>query len=99
MLRHIVISPGYSERASPKHNQHERQTIMDVTTTVMLSVYGASIVSVVGFFLRRIEHRIDAFEANVNRALERIDNKFEGVNSRLSNHGERISTLEGRSSA
>ncbi|WP_419845728.1 hypothetical protein [Candidatus Poriferisocius sp.] len=62
---------------------------MDVTTTVMLSVYGASIVSILGFYLRRIEHRLDSLEAILNRSMERTDDS-------LRNHGERISTLEGR---
>lgn len=65
---------------------------MDVTTTVMLSVYGASIVSVVGFYHRRLERRFDRLEDFLNRYIERTDD-------RLNNHGERISTLEGRSSA
>ena len=62
---------------------------MDVTTTVMLSVYGASVVSILGFYLRRIEHRLDSLEVSLNRSTERTDD-------RLNNHGERISTLEGR---
>ncbi|WP_419850408.1 hypothetical protein [Candidatus Poriferisocius sp.] len=62
---------------------------MDVTTTVMLSVYGASIVSILGFYLRRIEHRLDSLEARLNRSTER-------TNDRLKDDGERISTLEGR---
>ena len=63
---------------------------MDVTTTVMLNVYGASIVSVLGFYLRRIEHRLDSLEVSLNRSIERADDRLNG-------HGERISTLEGRS--
>ncbi len=55
----------------------------------MLSVYGASIVSILGFYLRRIEHRLDSLEANLNRYIERTDD-------RLNSHGERISTVEGR---
>lgn len=55
----------------------------------MLSVYGASIVSILGFYLRRIEHRLDSLEVSLNRSTERTDD-------RLNNHGERISTLEGR---
>lgn len=81
----------------PKHNQRERQTNMDVATTVMLSVYGASIVSVVGFYMRRIEQRIDKLESYLASVIERYDNKFERTDDRLHNHGERISTLEGRS--
>ena len=69
---------------------------MDVTTTVMLSVYGASIVSIVGFYLRRIEQRLDSLEASLNRSIERIDNKFERTDDRLNSYGERISTVEGR---
>lgn len=81
----------------PRHIQQERQTNMDVTTTVMLSVYGASIVSILGFYMRRFEQRFDRLEASLNRAIERYDNKFERNDDRLSSHGERISTLEGRS--
>ncbi len=55
----------------------------------MLSVYGASIVSILGFYLRRIEHRLDSLEARLNRSTER-------TNDRLKDDGERISTLEGR---
>ncbi len=55
----------------------------------MLSVYGASIVSILGFYLRRIEHRLDSLEASLNRYIERTDD-------RLNSHGERISTVEGR---
>ena len=71
---------------------------MDVTTTVMLSVYGAGIVSVVGFYMRRIEQRIDRLESYLASVIERYDNKFDRTDDRLNNHGERISTLEGRSS-
>ncbi len=62
----------------------------------MLSVYGASIVSIVGFYLRRIEQRLDSLEASLNRSIERIDNKFERTDDRLNSYGERISTVEGR---
>ena len=55
----------------------------------MLSVYGASIVSILGFYLRRIEHRLDSLEVSLNRSTERTDD-------RPNNHGERNSTLEGR---
>lgn len=58
----------------------------------MLSVYGASIVSILGFYLRRIEHRLDSLEAILNRSMERTDDS-------LRNYGERISTLEGRNLA
>ena len=72
---------------------------MDVTTTVMLSVYGASIVSILGFYHRRLEQRFDRLENYLASVIERYDNKFERTDDRLHNHGERISTLEGRSSA
>ena len=62
----------------------------------MLGVYGASIVSILGFYLRRIERRLDTLEAAMNRVFERIGEKFERTDARQSNHGERISTLEGR---
>lgn len=62
----------------------------------MLSVYGASIVSIVGFYLRRIEQRLDSLEASLNRSIERLDNKFERTDDRLNSYGERISTVEGR---
>ncbi|MCQ3812379.1 MAG: hypothetical protein KTV68_17710 [Acidimicrobiia bacterium] len=69
---------------------------MDVSSTVILSVYGASVLSIVGFYLRRFERRLDSLEANMIRSLERIDNRFERTDDRLNNHGERISTLEGQ---
>lgn len=55
----------------------------------MLSVYGASIVSILGFHMRRMEQRFDRLEAFLNRYIERTDD-------RLNSHGERISTLEGQ---
>ncbi|MDE0605124.1 MAG: hypothetical protein OXI18_12035 [bacterium] len=69
---------------------------MDVTTTVMLSVYGASIVSILGFYHRRLEQRFDRIEAYLASVIECYDNKFERTDDRLHNHGERISTVEGR---
>ena len=66
---------------------------MDAATTVILSVYGASIL---GFYLRRIENRLDILEATMNRGFEHIGEKFERTDARLSNHGERISALEVR---
>lgn len=82
----------------PRHNQHERQTTMDVTTTVMLSVYGASLVSILGIHQRRMEQRFERLETYLASVIERYDNKLERTDDRLHNHGERISTLEGRSS-
>ena len=69
---------------------------MDGATAVILSVYGASILSILGFYLRRIENRLDTLEATMNRGFERIGEKFERTDARLSNHGERISALEVR---
>ena len=62
----------------------------------MLSVYGASIISILGFYLRRIEHRLDTLETNMARGFERIGEKFERTDDKVNSHGERISTLEGR---
>lgn len=69
---------------------------MDVATTVMLSVYGASLVSVIGFYSRRLEQRMDRIEAYLASVIERYDKKNERTDDRLHNHGERISTLEGQ---
>lgn len=71
---------------------------MDVTTTVMLSVYGASLVSILGIHQRRMEQRFERLETYLASVIERYDNKLERTDDRLHNHGERISTLEGRSS-
>ena len=83
---------------------------MDAATTVILSVYGASILSLLGFYLRRLEHRLDSLEAAMIRGFEAVDKRFEAVDKRFdrfdqkferlddkqSNHGERISAMEVR---
>ena len=91
------MTSGYSEEAFPEEHPTRKSNIMDVSSTVILSVYGASVLSIVGFYLRRFERRLDSLEANMIRSLERIDNRFERTDDRLNNHGERISTLEGQS--
>ena len=69
---------------------------MDVATTAILSVYGASILGILGFYLRRFENRLDSLEATMIRGFETVDRRFEAVDRRFEAVDRRFEAVDKR---